>query len=122
MTAILLQDQALQEIFELGLRRVPSEACGFLLPKPYHDSWIVEMPNRSMHPHNSFEFNASDVRIALGNWLNEATVEEAEEVTLWHTHPSGGIGPSRIDMHNKIEGAHHLVVTITEEGPVPSWY
>jgi proteasome lid subunit RPN8/RPN11 len=122
MEAILLQETALQAIYELGLRRRPAEACGILLPSPWKKSWILEVPNRSKHCHDSFEYTLYDLRAVLHDWANQATPEEMEQLTLWHTHPSGGVGPSRIDMRNRIQGTHHLVVTLTDEGPVPSWY
>lgn len=39
---------------------------------------------------------------------------------VWHTHPSGLIGPSPTDMEWKVEGMEYLVVTVTEDGPVPA--
>lgn len=122
MESILLQETALQEIYELGLKRKPAEACGILLPRPWKNSWILELPNRSAHCHDSFEFTTADMRMVLEPWLDQATSEDFQSMALWHTHPSGGIGPSRIDMRNKVVEAHHLVVAITDEGPVPSWY
>lgn len=118
----MLQGQALEEIYLLGQERSPSEACGILLPQPYKGSWIIELPNRSHHPHDSFEYNTMDIRLALADWLEEAEGDDIRGIALWHTHPSGGIGPSRIDMRNRIPDSHHLVVTLTNEGPVPSWY
>jgi proteasome lid subunit RPN8/RPN11 len=31
---------------------------------------------------------------------------------VWHTHPSGNIGPSKGDMDSKIQGFQYLVVTM----------
>lgn len=33
-------------------------------------------------------------------------------VTIWHTHPSGMIGPSKGDLENLVEGVRYLVMTI----------
>ena len=122
MEAILLHDTALQEIYQLGQKRSPAEACGVLLPSPWKGSWILEIPNRSNHCHDSFQYTTYDLREVLRAWFDQAEAEEVTKLALWHTHPSGGIGPSRVDMQSRVAGARHVVVTLTDEGPVPSWY
>lgn len=122
MEALLLHDKALDEIFHVGVDRKPAEAVGILLPEPYRGTWIKELPNRSSRPHDGFMFTRDDLALALEDWFEEASAENVARLTLWHTHPSGGIGPSRIDMRNRLQHMRHLVVTITDEGPVPTWY
>ena len=123
MEAMLLHDRALAQIEEIGLKRHPSEACGILLPEPWKNRWVYELPNRSLTPQSSFAFLAEDVRLTLSGWFEERTTPPVEgELTIWHTHPGGGIGPSRKDMQMKVPGARFLVVAMTPEGAVPTWY
>lgn len=37
-----------------------------------------------------------------------------EDVIVWHTHPSGFVGPSRGDMQNRVEGLKYLVVSLPD--------
>jgi len=114
-------DKGLQEIFELGLLRKPIEACGLLLDSPWRKvdgslSWIKELPNRSLQP-ASYSVDMGDVRIVLDR------LEDVEDVAVWHTHPSGLIGPSRGDMKNRpSEELKMVVVALTEDGPIPTWF
>lgn len=80
------------------------------------------MPNRSKRPQTSFEFTTEDLRIAMDDWFDQASPGDEKLLALWHTHPMGGVGPSRNDMRSRVHGATHLVVAITEEGPIPTWY
>jgi len=48
--------------------------------------------------------------------------DDPQDVTLWHSHPSGGVGPSRIDMQQKIPMANHLVLALVEGEVIPTWY
>ena len=75
-----------------------------------------------MHSHDSFEFATSDIYLVLDGWLEYASPVDFEDMAIWHTHPGGGIGPSRLDLRGKLQGTRNLVVAITNEGPVPSWY
>lgn len=122
MEAMLLHDQALAEIEEIGTKRLPTEACGILLPEPWRGHWVYEVPNRSLTPQSSFAFLASDVRMTLQGWFTERPDTHGADLTIWHTHPGGGIGPSRKDMQMKVPGARFLVVAMTPEGAVPTWY
>lgn len=113
-------DRAMQEIRELGERRRPVEACGLLLDVPWRKSdgklsYIKELPNRSLEP-SSYRIDMGDIRVALEG------LEEVEDVAIWHTHPSGFVGPSRGDMVNRPEGPYMVVVTLTDGDPVATWF
>lgn len=114
-------DLALPEIQELGLRRRPVEACGLLLdvPRRLADgrlSYIIELPNRSLAP-ASYRIEMDDVRVALED------LEEVEDVAIWHTHPSGLIGPSQGDMQNRPSADTYMVViSITDADPIATWF
>lgn len=116
----------LEEITRIGLDRQPAEACGVLLLHPrYPDdakSQVVELPNRSMHTHDSYQFSMRDLWLELEDWWGSHSREEASAISVWHTHPGGLIGPSPGDMKSRREGIAYLVVAMTESGPVPTWF
>lgn len=92
---------------------------GLILP----NDAVVELPNRSLTPHNRFEILGSDVKLTLESNSVPLTQEGLENCTLWHSHPSGGIGPSGVDMRHRVSVMSHLVVTLAEDGSwTPSWY
>lgn len=113
---------ALPEILEIGKQRAPIEACGVLLDVAWRKpngspSWVKELPNRSTDGPGTYKVNADDIRMVLEG------LEEVEDVAIWHTHPSGYIGPSQGDMRNRpSSGVHMVVVAMTQEGPVASWF
>ena len=119
---LMLTDNLMQQIANIGRERVPAEACGVLLPEPYAGSQVWEMPNRSKTPHDSFEMLGSDIVLSLEGWFAGKDDDEVKEVVIWHTHPRGNIGPSRYDMRNRLEGHHHLVISLTEGDAKASWY
>lgn len=109
---IHLEGPVLGQLRRLAIEASPQEAVGLILS----NGRVVSLPNRSSTPETNFEFARSDLADQLG-------VEKAlEEVVLWHSHPSGGVGPSRTDMTQKTPLRYHLVVTIVGDDIVPSWY
>jgi proteasome lid subunit RPN8/RPN11 len=52
--------------------------------------------------------------------MNE--IEDLAELTLWHSHPNGGVGPSRIDMQQRLPHFEHLVVTLDSGRVLFTWY
>lgn len=126
MTVGDLDDRVLMVIDTIGRTRAPSEACGVLIPDgPGGNPRVVELPNRAPQHHQNFLFFSDDLLLAVKTWLTRVETDGAthwRDLTIWHTHPGGGMGPSTIDMRNKIPDLNHLVVTLTPEGPVPTWY
>lgn len=92
----------------------PNEAVGLL------DACgkIFLLKNLSSHPHNSFEVAKTEMAAILGR----EDFNRDGPLTLWHSHPSGGVGPSRVDMQQKTPFQYHLVVSLTEDGPLFTWY
>jgi proteasome lid subunit RPN8/RPN11 len=119
---VTLDPLVIQEIGRIGVERKPCEAVGVLLPFPWRGQRVWEMPNRSKTPHNTFEIHSSDIVITLQEWVDEVTEAEWSNIVLWHTHPDGQVGPSTADLENKIEQCGNLVVALTEDGPVPTWF
>jgi proteasome lid subunit RPN8/RPN11 len=125
---ILLEPNLLEQIGKIAGERKPNEACGLLVPLADHTVRVVELPNRSMMPHDSFEMKGADIFLTLQSILGEdLTVDEVErmlpEIAVWHSHPNGGVGPSRADMRNKPAKFKSLVVTLREgEPPLGTWF
>ena len=120
-----LTEVMLEEITRIGVDRKPAEACGVLLLHPRNDdprSQVVEIPNRSHHPHDNYIMSTNDIRMELYNWLRHADVAELGTLSIWHTHPRGNIGPSRGDMQHREPNIAYLVVALTPNGPVPTWF
>lgn len=109
-----LDERRLNEIARIGRLRLPNEACGLLLTTPHRGRWVVELPNRSLTPQDSFQFYGSDAKLELEGYDGG--------VIVWHTHPGGGVGPSRDDMKTRHPEFWYLVVALTAEGPVPTFF
>lgn len=92
----------------------PNEAAGLIdgVGKIFH------LTNKSESPHNSFVVDRAEIAamVSKGNFVY------SDEVTLWHTHPSGLIGPSKIDMQQKTPFKRHLVVTLLGDEIKLTWY
>lgn len=101
-----------QELHRLCLLRAPHEAVGLIIG----DRQVVELTNWSKSPNDSFEIHKADIVTALTQDFDITTL------TIWHSHPSGGVGPSRIDMQQKVPNVAHLVITLVDGELVYSWY
>lgn len=78
---------------------------------------MIELPNRSLDGEGTYRVNPEDIQLALEN------LEEVEDVAIWHTHPSGFIGPSKLDMENRPKpDIYMVVIALTDNGPVASWF
>lgn len=120
---IILTPDMLVEIGRIGELRKPNEACGVLLPIPMRNRVVWEVPNRAEDGTDKFEMHSDDVVIMLEEWAADNAQHAVwENIVLWHTHPSGSIGPSKADLENKIEKCGNLVVSLTDSGPVATWF
>ena len=129
----LLTDEILQEIGRIGRDRAPSEACGVITHVPLKGSFVFEMPNRSLEHLNTYAMRMGDIMetlMAVG-WNNSREcwgddLLDADlawrQLALWHTHPSGNVSPSRVDMQSKQKNLHYIVVGLTPKGPQATWY
>lgn len=100
------------DLLRLTKLRAPQEAVGLILS----DGSIVELTNHSSTPESAFEVHRSQIIDALGGELNPSAV------IFWHSHPSGGVGPSRTDMRNRTLFSGHLVVSLVDGDLIASWY
>jgi len=103
-------DVVIPKIVEFGLARVPNEACGLVIPNLDNpvDTWVHELINRSPSPQDSYIFDAEAMKPLLTDQ------EVWSDVLVWHTHPSGRIGPSQGDMEARHPALHgrYLVVAL----------
>ena len=101
-------DVIIPQIVELGLRRAPFEACGIVVPdlEVPAANWVKELQNRSSDPLNSYEIDTATIKTLVEN------AENWSDILVWHTHPRGGIGPSKGDVESKAKGLRYLVVAL----------
>lgn len=97
---------------ELILQEAPREAVGFLTV----DGRILQLTNHSSHPENHFEVHREEMLRLL------AREEDIKGLVFWHSHPGGGIGPSRTDLYQKMPMLIHLVASIVDDDLVYSFY
>lgn len=122
LTPVVLETSIVQEIARIGELRRPNEACGVLLPFPWRGQPVWELPNRALKPHDSFLMTSEDVVLQLQGWIDEnPEAAKWENMTFWHTHPSGNTGPSQEDLDNRIINCGNLVVSLGER-PLATWF
>jgi proteasome lid subunit RPN8/RPN11 len=97
---------------------MPREACGVLLAYP-HASFkrVIELPNHST-AESEYEVHTGDIL----EKLTPIELERLSPIAIWHTHPSGFIGPSADDLRTKVAGIPYLVISMTAAGPVATWF
>lgn len=106
-------------LLELLNDALPREVGGVIIDGQH----IMVLTNHA-EGNSSFEFRVWELREAINDYgMGSAPGPEiADRVTLWHTHPGGGVGPSREDMRNKTPLKYHLVLALVEGDIVPTWY
>jgi proteasome lid subunit RPN8/RPN11 len=122
---MVLEQRMIDTIAELGRTRAPNEACGLLLPVPLRGKQVIELPNRSKTPEDAFEMWGTDMVLALEPLFPNHELPETfiPTLTAWHTHPGGGLGPSRADLQNKPAYLQSLVVTLMPDGTAKAtWF
>lgn len=122
---MVLEQKMVNRIAQIGRSRKPNEACGLLLPTPIKGVQVIELPNRSLTPHDSFEMKGDDMILALEMLFQGDFPEDLiPGLTAWHTHPEGHVGPSKFDLHNKPANIKSLVVTLFDNGkaPLATWF
>lgn len=122
LARVVLDGSQVAEIGRIGLERRPSEACGILLPYPWKGRQVFELPNRAELHHDKFEMHSDDIVITLQDWVDSTPEATWDMLTVWHTHPAGNIGPSKADLEERSEHCGNLVVALTEDGPIPTWF
>jgi len=109
--------EIVEQITTIGLEAMPLEACGLVTPTTSTAPMrVVQLPNISPQPESSYEVDTGDLLNEISTWAESADVDP-EELTrehfmVWHTHPSGSVGPSRADLQIRIGGFQYMVVTL----------
>lgn len=121
---MVLEKALVDEMERIGRERMPCEAAGILLPFPWRNQQVIELPNRSKTPQDHFEMHGDDIALALERFLDDYPDPSVwKQVVIWHTHPGGNIGPSKYDMESKIDDLRYLVVTLLKDGgALATWF
>jgi proteasome lid subunit RPN8/RPN11 len=114
-SSVRVIEGTLAQSLELEARHAaPGEAVGLLTG----DDRVILLTNRASDPGSNFEVLKRDIMSAI----SKHEIEDLASLTLWHSHPNGGVGPSRIDMQQRLPFFEHLVVTLTDADAVFTWY
>lgn len=110
----IVDDVLLAALREVVKSEAPREAVGLLTA----DRRIIMLPNRASDPGKNFAVHKEDILSAL----RREEIEDVADLTLWHSHPNGGVGPSRVDIQQRLPFFNHLVVTLVPDDIVLTWY
>lgn len=116
---MLVTDRVVAQIARCGITRKPEEACGLV----FADGRVLELQNET-ELDRTCNWRFGPVTSVVRQ-IREAGIEDFMFETsylVWHTHPRGLIGPSSEDLRHRVKGVEYLVVTLTEDGPVPVRY
>lgn len=97
--------EQVQKIIEIGLARSPREACGIFTVAGLH-----ELDNVASDPYDGYVIDVPELAQKLQLEFGRSC--GWDDFVIWHTHPSGHIGPSSRDMENKIDGLNYFVVAL----------
>lgn len=92
-------------IVEIGLQRAPNEACGIFTVAGLH-----ELTNVWPEPTDGYMIDLTELATKLQFEFGQSC--GWDDFVVWHTHPSGHIGPSSRDLENKIDGLNYFVVAL----------
>lgn len=108
-----LSPEVLDQILALGQAAAPDEACGIITP----DLRVVSLPNATpTDSESSYAIVGEDLVEAIDDYVDRSGVEPQSltraQFIIWHTHPSGQIGPSRGDLDNRLPDFQYVVVAL----------
>jgi len=108
------------KIVELIAQAGQKEAVGLLWRGPGEPEIVVALDNISDEPESSYAVRVDKMIDAFQAAYGEEDVYEIDWscLTLWHSHPSGAVGPSRGDMQTKLPELRYMVIAMTDAGPV----
>jgi len=114
-----LEGKLEEELLQVVEANLPREVGGLIV-----DGRDIEVLHNYAQGDSTFEFRLTDIHKVLSRhdlWT-VPTPELVERIVLWHSHPNGGVGPSREDMRHKTPLKYHLVVAYVKGVLVPTWY
>jgi proteasome lid subunit RPN8/RPN11 len=99
-------------LLAVGLEERPHEACGLIIPEVDQApiNWVKKMINRAENPFNSYRLDPATIQQLTEDLGRDNPAWD--NVIVWHTHPSGHVGPSDLDIKERIDGLKYLVVAI----------
>jgi proteasome lid subunit RPN8/RPN11 len=105
--------EVVDQILGIGLECAPEEACGVVLP----NLRVIQLRNCSdLNRETSYEVNTQDLIEIIADYIAESGIEAVNftraHFLIWHTHPSGNIGPSHGDMCNRLDNFMYGVVAL----------
>ena len=112
---MLLRPQTQARLEWYAKEAAPREAVGLLDA----NGRIYLLKNISESPENSFLVDKQEILHVIEK---QDFIGPLTHVTLWHSHPGGLEGPSRVDMQNRTQFSHHLVVTLLSGRASFTWY
>lgn len=95
-------DDAIDQIRTMGINELPREACGILLGEGH----LFPCHNTSPTPEVAYELKFREIAEVVKKFIGARKVPEGVldvGMVVWHTHPSGFVGPSREDITMKRE-------------------
>jgi len=108
----VLEGILLNQLAEITKLRSPFEAVGLILS----NGDVLELTNLADEPSSQFKVSRDEILLLIQQ------EPDASVTIFWHSHPNGGIGPSRIDMRQKTPFTYHLVITLVDGEIIPTWY
>lgn len=114
---MLVTADDLTQIIAIGLTRMPQEACGLLVTRIDDGPRIAEVQNMAPEPYHDVVMKNDDILDALLEVVGDPARYPGNltrELVVWHTHPGGLVGPSKVDMEyrKKLGSTRCLVVTL----------
>lgn len=114
--------ESADRIVDIIARAGDEEAVGLLWRGPGEPEIVVALDNISDEPQSSYVVHVeSMVRAfadAYGGDTETMMALDWSHLTLWHSHPSGLVGPSRKDMQSKLPDLRYMVIAMTADGPL----
>lgn len=109
---MFLQPERLDQIIALGRQNLPNEICGILVNTP-QGQILRQLTNQAEDPTTGYYLDNQELVQELTGIVHaqEITLEK-NDVVVWHTHPSGFIGPSDRDLSTRNLGLTYLVVAL----------
>lgn len=97
-----------------ALSASPQEAVGFIWRRPGQAEAVIPLRNESEDPENSYAIDVRAAARAFTDFTGHDIVDVAEDdLLLWHSHPSGFVGPSQGDLAEKLPGLRYMVVVLS---------
>lgn len=109
-----LLNEAVPEMVRAGLEALPNEACGLITL----EGRLAFLTNEAEGT-GSYQISGLQLEFALGELFErDPDISLLDEIVIWHTHPSGFVGPSKGDLESRRQpiliDIAHLVVALPD--------